>query len=120
MAVRTSSSNGRPSARSRARASVAVGLLSVALLPAAFFLSRLSSTIDILWSAVAAIPGGILGLVSLALARGVRRRASLALGRLPGEGTARLGRVLGFLGVYAAVTAGLAVAFYALLALFGK
>lgn len=89
------------------------------LLPAAFFGSRLSSTIDILWSALAAIPAGVLGLVALSLARGVRRQASLALGRVPGAGTARIGRVLGFLGVYASLTTGLAVAFYALLALFG-
>ena len=96
-----------------------VGALSLAVLPAAFFGSRLSSEIDILWSAVAAIPGGVLGLTALRLARDVRRRAALALGRVPGEGTARAGRVLGFLGVYAAATIGLAVAFYALLAVFG-
>jgi hypothetical protein len=94
-------------------------VLSLAVLPAAFFGSRLSDRVDILWSALAALPGGVLGLVALALARGVRRQAALALGRVPGEGGARLGRVLGFLGVYASVTAGLAVAFYGLLALFG-
>jgi hypothetical protein len=119
LAGRTSGSNGRPSARGRARASVALGLLSVACLPAAFFGSRLSDTIDVLWSAVAAVPGFVLGLWAVALARGVRRRAALALGRIPGARAARLGRVLGFLGVYAAVTAGLAVAFYALLSVFG-
>lgn len=96
-----------------------LGVLALACLPAAFFGSRLSSDIDVLWSSLAAIPAAILGFFALSLARGVRRRAGLALGHVPGEGVARLGRVLGFLGVYAAVTAGLAVAFYALLAVFG-
>jgi hypothetical protein len=94
-------------------------VLSLACLPAAFFGSRLSPDVDILWSSFAAIPAGILGLVALSLSRSVRRRAGLALGPVPGERAARLGRVLGFLGVYAAVTTGLAVAFYALLAVFG-
>ena len=89
------------------------------MFPAAFFGSRLSADVDVLWSSVAAIPSAILGFAALSLARGVRRRSALALGHVPGEQTARLGRVLGFLGVYAAVTTGLAVAFYALLAVFG-
>jgi hypothetical protein len=119
LAARTSSSNGRPDARARARASVLVGLLAGALFPAAFFGTRLSATVDLLWASLAAVPAGILGLVALSLAREVRRRADLALGHVPGEGLARAGRVLGFLAVYGAVTTGLALAFYALLAVFG-
>jgi hypothetical protein len=94
-------------------------VLALAVLPAAFFGSRLSSDVDVLWAALAAIPAAVLGFVALSLSRSVRRRAGLALGHVPGEGPARLGRVLGFLGVYAAITTGLAVAFYALLAVFG-
>jgi hypothetical protein len=75
--------------------------------------------VDILWSALAAIPAAILGIVALSLARDVRRRAALALGRVRGERAASVGRTLGFLAVYLAVTTGLAVGFYALLAVFG-
>lgn len=124
MVARTSSSNGRPavagrSERGRARAAVLTGLLAVAALPAAYAVQKLSPHVSLLWAALAAVPAGGLGLVALALARGVRARAALSLGRVPGEGTARIGRALGFLGVYAAVTTGLAMAFYTLLAAFG-
>jgi hypothetical protein len=98
---------------------VLAGALAVAALPLAYLLQKQLEGVDLLWSALAAVPGGLLGVLALALARRVRYRASMSLGGVPGEGAARVGRVLGFLGVYLAVTAGLAVAFYALLAVFG-
>ena len=119
MVARTSSSNGRPSARGTARASVLVGLLAVAALPAGYAVQKLSDQVSLLWAALAAIPAGLLGLVALRLARDVRARASLSLGPIAGQGTARVGRALGFLAVYDAVTTGIAMAFYALLAAFG-
>ena len=96
-----------------------VGLVAVAALPAAYLAQDLSARVSLLWAALAAVPAGILGLGALALARGVRQRRSLSLRPIPGEGMARVGRLLGFVAVYAAVTTGLAMAFYALLAVFG-
>jgi hypothetical protein len=89
------------------------------VLPAAYVLQRTTVAVSLLWAALAAVPAGLLGLVALRLARSVRSRASLSLGSIAGQGTARLGRALGFLALYAAVTTGLAMAFYALLAAFG-
>jgi hypothetical protein len=116
---RTSSSNGRPSARGKGRASVLFGLLGVASLPVAYALQQTSIAVSLLWAALGAVPAGIFGLVALALARRVRARARLTLGGIAGEGTARVGRLLGAVAVYAAVTVGLAVAFYVLLEAFG-
>lgn len=96
-----------------------VGVLAVAALPAAYVVQRTSAAVPLLWAGLAAVPAGVLGLVALALARSVRRRATLSLGPLPGARVARVGRALGFLAVYAAVTTALAIGFYALLARFG-
>jgi hypothetical protein len=44
----------------------------------------------------------------------------ITIGRAGGETQARIGRVLGILGVLVAVTAAVALAFYGLLALFAE
>lgn len=94
-------------------------MLGVAALPVAYVLQRTSVAVSLLWAALGAVPAGVFGITAIVLARRVRARARLTLGGVPGERTARVGRALGFLSVYAAVTVGLAVAFYALLEAFG-
>ena len=96
-----------------------VGLLAVASLPVGYAVTQYLRDLDLLWTAVAAVPALFLGWIALVLARRVRARAALTLGGVTGEGTARVGRILGFLGIYLAVTAALAVAFYGLLKAFG-
>jgi hypothetical protein len=100
--------------------SVLAGLLAVAAFPAAWVAQRQLGQVTLLWAAVAAVPAALLGFVALSLARGVRLRSTFSLHGIPGLRTARLGRALGFLAVYGAVTVGLAMAFYALLATFGN
>ena len=96
-----------------------LGLVGVAAVPAGWVVQDVVGGISLFWASLAAIPAVVFGLAALSLARGVRRRAALTLGGIAGERAARVGRLLGFLAVYAAVTIGLALAFYALLEAFG-
>jgi len=68
--------------------------------------------VDLL-DAAAAIPlGAAFGIAALALARGARRRIERTIGRVGGRVPARLGRVLGVLGLCLAVSGAIAVASY--------
>ena len=82
-------------------------------------LQRTSVAVSLLWAALGAVPAAVFGITAIVFARRVRARARLTLGGIAGERAARLGRVLGFVSVYAAVTVGLAIAFYQLLEAFG-
>jgi hypothetical protein len=102
----------------RARASVLVGLLAVAAMPAGILLAAYSSRVDLTYAA-AAIPVAIgLGSVAVALSRSARRHSQISLGRVGGLASARIGGVLGLLGLYLAAMALLAIAFFGLLLLF--
>jgi hypothetical protein len=94
--------------------SVVVGLLSVACVPAgvAFVHYR---DIELLEAGWAVAPGFVLGVVSLMLARGARRRTERTIGRVGGRRVTRLGRLLGALGTYLALAAALSVGVYELL-----
>lgn len=111
-------SAAKPEANGRARASVLVGLLAVAAIPAGIALAAYSSRVDLTYAA-AAIPIAIgLGSVAVALARAARRHSQISLGRVGGGVSARVGWTLGMLGLYLAAMALLAVAFFGLLLLF--
>ena len=117
MAVPTRSSNGGPPRPGSARLSVFVGLLSVAVLPAAIVAARSAKRYELL-DAAAAIPvAAILGLLAWALARRARSRLAPTLGHPKGSRTARLGRFLGLLGFVLALTAAGSVGVYAVLSL---
>ena len=90
------------------------GLLSLAAIPAALYATRLRN-VD-LPQAVAgeAIVGTLLGLIAVLLARGARYKVERTLSRA-GEGTARLGKWLGLLGLCLGLTAALSLAFFGLL-----
>ena len=63
-----------------------------------------------------AVPGAfLLSLLAVWLARRARRGLERTLGRIGGARTARAGRILGWLGVYIAVTAAVALGVYAYL-----
>jgi hypothetical protein len=98
----------------RARVAVLFGLLSLACIPVALYSTRLKN-VD-LPQAVAgeAIAGTLLGLIAILLARGARYKVERSLSR-PGEGTARLGKWLGVLGLCLGLTAALSLAFFGLL-----
>jgi hypothetical protein len=112
LAARTSSSNGR------ARGSLALGVLSVVAFPAAVAVARRAPAVSVL-EAVYSFPLPILlGLFAIQQARRARERLERTLGRAGGARQARWGRRLGLLGIGIGVAAGLALAFYALLAHF--
>ena len=111
MAFPTRSSR-RPNAR--AWASVVLGLLSVASVPAGVALTHYRD-VELLKAGWAVAPGLVLGVASLQLARGARRRTERTIGRVGGRSLTKAGHLLGALGVYLALAAALSVGFYELL-----
>lgn len=93
-----------------------VGLL---IPPLAFAAARQLDRVTIVQATAAAGVSAIFGLFAIVLARRAFRNIERSIGRLGGEGTARVGRLLGGLSLCIGLTAGLALGFYALLNLFG-
>ena len=111
MAVRTRSSR-RPTRNGPAAASLLVGLVAAASLPAAVALAELDDRYDLL-QACWAVPAALgLGLAALLLARRARVRVERTLGRVGGVGRARVGRALGVLGIMLGVSGAIAVGVY--------
>ena len=111
--------DGLPPARNpRASASVFIGLLAVAIVPAAIAASRYFDELTLVQSCASAAAAALLGLFAIALARRGHEQVERTLGRSGGEGTARAGRWLGVIALWIAATTGLALAFYLLLTLF--
>jgi hypothetical protein len=94
---------------------VLVGLLSLAALPAAVIAARESDELTLVEAGVVVPIAALFGLVALWLARRARRRADRTLDRVGGRRTARVGKLLGGLGLYLAATAAIALGVYALL-----
>ena len=113
-----SSRNARPLPNERARASLLAGVIAVLAIPAGLALAAYSSMVDLTESAVAIPVAGVLGVVAIALSRGARRISQITLGRVGGTHVARVGAVLGFLGLYLAAMALLSIGFFGLLLLF--
>jgi hypothetical protein len=96
----------------RARASVLVGLVAAAALPATIAAAEVWDLLRLI-EASAAIPVALLaGIAAILLARGARERIRRTIGRVGGERQARLGRALGALGVALALSGAIAVGFY--------
>jgi hypothetical protein len=101
--------------RGAAWMSVLLGLLGLATLPAAIAVTERVDGLSLV-EAGFAIPAAILfGLGAVVIGRKVRRRSRQTLGEVPGTRVARLGRALGYGALYLALTAALAVGFYAVL-----
>jgi hypothetical protein len=110
----------RASGNGRAVASLALGVLAVATMPAAILATRYSGSYELLHAAFA-IPVAIaLGALAVALARGALRHDDLRLGRAGGRGAARVGRALGVLGIALAATGLVSLAVYGLLTYLGE
>ena len=93
-------------------------MLAVVAFPAAIVVARRSTAVSVL-EAVYSFPVPILlGLLAIQQARRARERVERTLGRAGGVRQARWGRRLGALGIGIGLAAGLALAFYALLAHF--
>ena len=112
------SSNGGPPRPGSARASVLVGLLSVATMPVAILVTRWAEQYELMQAGFAIPVGAALGLLAIALARRARSRLAPTLGHPRGSRTARLGRFLGLLGFLLALTAAGSLAVYWILSVF--
>lgn len=113
------STNGLPPARNRrALVSVVCGAAAVAVVPLAILASGYFDELTLVQACASAVLAGLLGAVALTQSRRGRETAQLTLGRSGGDGVARAGRWLGVIGIWIALTTGLAVGFYALLTLF--
>lgn len=94
-----------------------VGLLGVAMLPAAIAASSRSESYELLHAAFAIPAAALLGFFAILLARRARSRLAPTLGHPKGSRTARLGRLLGTATLLLALTAAGSVAVYAVLSL---
>lgn len=92
-----------------------LGLLGLASLPVAVFVAQESDELTLVQAGLAVPVAAVLSLLALWLARRARRRADRTLDRVGGRRTARIGKLLGGLGLYVAATAALALGVYALL-----
>jgi hypothetical protein len=102
----------------RAAASLLVGLLAVAALPVAIALAEYADRYDLLQALWAVPVALVLGLAAVLLSRRARVRVERTLGRVGGEGTARVGRTLGVLGIMLGLSGAIAVGVYLVLTRF--
>lgn len=96
-----------------------LALLGLAIPPAGFFAARELSQVTLVEATAAASFSAPLGVGAIVLARRGLGQIERTLGRVGGEGTARVGRLLGVISLCLGLTAALALGFYALLNLFG-
>jgi hypothetical protein len=103
--------------RANHRASLAVlaGLLAVLAIPAGIALAQQSGKVRLLDVAFAIPVAVLLGIAAVAFARGARARLEWTVGRAGGAARARVGRLLGGLGICLAITASISVGVYELL-----
>jgi hypothetical protein len=90
------------------------GLLATAAIPVAILVTELRDDLRLLHAGVAVPVAFVLGVVGIRLARRARRRLARTIGRAGGKGTARIGRVLSWLGVYLALIGGISLLVYAI------
>jgi hypothetical protein len=110
----------RRSGNPRAAASVVLGLLAVLAIPAGVVVSYYSVTVTLVESSSSAGLAFIFGLYAIVLSRRGREAFARTIGRAGGQRAARVGKLLGALGLCMGLTAGLAVGFYGLLTVFAK
>jgi hypothetical protein len=114
--TRSSSARARNHA---ARASVLLGVLSLVLPVAAYAAARQLDKVSLVQATAASCFSALLGGCAVLLARRGLRTIERTIGRAGGEGSARVGRLLGMLGLCIGLTAGVALGVYGLLNLFG-
>jgi hypothetical protein len=95
--------------------SLLLGLLAAAALPAAVAYAYTSDALQLIWAGVAVPVALVLGIAALAAARAGARRAQMTLLRRSGSAAARLGRLLGLVGMLLAGTGAIALAVYGFL-----
>ncbi|TMK78796.1 MAG: hypothetical protein E6G45_05560 [Actinobacteria bacterium] len=114
MATPTSSNKAPTRRRNRAAgASLLVGLLALAAIPGAIAITEWRNDLRLLQAGVAVPVAGVLAIAAIWLARRARGRLQRTLGRSGGEGTARAGRILGWLALYVALIGAISLGVYA-------
>jgi hypothetical protein len=108
-----SSSNGQRPRNRAAGWSLVVGVLALAAIPVAVLITEQRSDLRLLHAGFAVPVAAVLAIVSIRLAKRARRRLERTLGRAGGERTARVGRIVGWLALYLALTASIALGVYA-------
>jgi hypothetical protein len=110
---------GKRASNGRARASVLVGLVGAAAVPAAVAAAEVWHWMPLI-DAAAAIPVAfVLGVAALVLAQRARRRVSVTIGRVGGARLALAGKALGLLAIALASAGVIAVGFDELLTRLG-
>ncbi|MFL5922061.1 MAG: hypothetical protein ACJ743_12185 [Gaiellaceae bacterium] len=102
-----------------ARVSLLLGLLAVVVPVAAYAAARQVDRVSLVQATVASCASVLLGGAAVLLARRGLRTIGRTLGRAGGEGSARVGRLLGMLGLCIGLTAAIALGVYGLLNFFG-
>ena len=92
--------------------SLLVGLLATAAIPVGILITNYRNDLRLIHAGYAVPVGAVLGFVAIRLARRARRRLERTVGRAGGAVPARLGRILGWLGLYFALIGAIALAFY--------
>jgi hypothetical protein len=95
--------------------SVLLGLLGLATLPVAIAVTERVDGLSLIEAGFAIPAALVFAFGAVVIGRRVRSRSRQTLAALPGARVARVGRVLGYVGLYLALTAALAVGFYAVL-----
>ena len=92
--------------------SLLVGLLAAAAIPVGILITNYRNDLRLIHAGYAVPVAAVLGFVAIRLARRARRRLERTVGRAGGAMPARLGRILGWLGLYLALIGAIALAFY--------
>jgi hypothetical protein len=98
---------------------VLCALVGLLIPPVGYLAARQLDQVTIVQATGATCASAVLGLLAIVLARRGFRNIERSIGRVGGEGTARVGRLLGILSLCIGLTAALALGFYALLNFFG-
>jgi hypothetical protein len=112
-------SSSPPRRNDAARGSVVLALLGLALPVLAFVAARKLQDVTIVQATGATCGSAVLGGSAVLLARRGLRNIERTLGRIGGEGSARVGRLLGVISLCIGLSAGIALAVYAVLNVIG-
>jgi hypothetical protein len=98
---------------------VVLGLLATAAVPAAVWYADRSPRVELIWAGTAVPAAFALGLAALGTARAGRRRADRTV-RRAGSVAARVGRLLGVIGLLLAGTGAISLVVYGILTYRGR
>jgi hypothetical protein len=87
----------------------------VAAIPGAIAVTEMRDDLELIDAGVSVPAAFLLSALAVWLARRARRGLERTLGRIGGARTARAGRILGWLGIYLALTGAVALGVYAYL-----